>query len=376
MEQLDPIAQHGALSAITTNIGLAATISTSFNEPFNVARKIASLDQISGGRVGWNIVTTASADAAQNFGLDGTAAHSERYKRADEFVQVVRQLWDSWEPDAVVDDSARGIHADSSKIHEINHQGHYFKVKGSLNIPPSPQGRPVLIQAGSSDTGIDFAARHAEVVFTAQRTLEEGQHFYRTVKEKASTYGRDAARLKIVVGLSPIIGATEADAIRLSEEFNALLNPEYGLRQIYQTSGVDLSGLPLDKKVPVDAFPEINTVERHRSRTSLIVELIKRENLTVRQLLERLAGARGHQTIVGSPEQVADRIETFFVNRAADGFNYMPAYLPGGLEDFVDQVIPILQRKGLFRREYEGSTLRDHYDLPRPDNLYRVSQAA
>ncbi|MEP7456159.1 LLM class flavin-dependent oxidoreductase [Phyllobacterium sp. SB3] len=367
VEQFDPIALHGALSAVTTHIGLAATVSTSFNEPYNVARKIASLDRLSGGRVGWNIVTTSSADAARNFGLDDVTAHQERYRRAEEFVQVVKKLWGSWEEDAILHDRDKGIYVDPEKIHKILHDGEFFKVQGPLNVPPSPQGRPVLIQAGSSDTGVDFAARHAEIVFTAQRTLQEGQAFYNKLKKKIAENGRDPEEVKIVVGLSPVIGSTEAEAKRLAQELDELLNPEYGLRQLANVSGVDLTSFPLDGPFPFGAFPDVTTIEGHRSRSALVLELARRENLTLRGVLQRLAGARGHQTIVGSAEQVADRIENWFNHRAADGFNFMPAYLPGGLEDFVDEVIPILQKRGLFRREYEGSTLRDHYDLQRPE---------
>ncbi|QJP16319.1 LLM class flavin-dependent oxidoreductase [Starkeya sp. ORNL1] len=375
VEQLDPVALHGALSAVTQNIGLAATISTSFNEPFNVARKIASLDLISGGRIGWNIVTTSSENAARNYGLDGVIAHRDRYRRAEDFVQVVKKLWDSWDSDAIVHDRASGIYADIERIHPISHEGEFFKVRGPLNVPPSPQGRPVLIQAGSSETGVAFAARHAEVVFTAQRTLEDGQRFYAELKRQVAENGRNPEHVKIVVGLSPIIAGTEAEAKKLAEELNELTVPEYGLRQLRQFSGVDLSDFPLDAPVPLDAFPDVAAVEGHRSRTALVIELTKREKLTIRQLLHRLAGARGHQTFVGSTDQLADRIEHWFSNGAADGFNFMPAYLPGGLEDFVDGVIPILQRRGLFRREYEGTTLRDHYDLPRPEGR-RESRAA
>jgi len=375
VEQLDPVALHGALSAVTQNIGLAATISTSFNEPFNVARKIASLDLLSGGRVGWNIVTTSSENAARNYGVDNITAHSERYRRAEDFVQVVKKLWDSWDEGAIVNDRASGIYADTDHIHKIFHEGEFFKVRGPLNVPPSPQGRPVLIQAGSSETGVAFAARHAEVVFTAQRTLEEGQRFYSELKRQVVQNGRDADHVKLVVGISPILGGTEEEAKRLAAELDELTVPEYGLRQVLNFSGVDLSTYPLDGPVPLDAFPDTNAVESHRSRTALVVALAKSEKLTIRQLLHRLAGARGHQTFVGSTEQLAARLEEWFLSGAADGFNFMPAYLPGGLEDFVDGVIPILQRKGLFRRDYEGTTLRDHYDLPRPVNQY-ATQAA
>jgi len=368
VEQLDPIALHGALAAVTRYVGLAATVSTTYNEPFNVARKIASLDLLSGGRAGWNIVTTFSPNAARNFGLGGFMAHEDRYKRAEDFVQVVKKLWNSWDEDAIVYDTANGVYADAGRIRGIFHEGPYFKVQGPLNVPPSPQGAPVLIQAGSSDTGMAFAARHAEVVFTAQQTLEEGRKFYAELKRRVAANRRDPDRVKIVVGLSPIIGSTEAEARKLAEELDGLVAPEYGLRQLQNFTGVDLSPYPLDGAVPFDAFPE--DFEGHKSRSVLALTLAKRENLTIRQLLTRFAGARGHQTIVGTAEQVADRIVEWFGGGAADGFNFMPAYLPGGLEDFVDGVIPILQRRGLFRTDYEGTTLRDHYDLPRPESRY------
>jgi FMN-dependent oxidoreductase (nitrilotriacetate monooxygenase family) len=374
-EALDPIALYGALGAVTRNIGLAATISTTFNEPFNVARKVASIDLLSGGRVGWNIVTTSSEDAARNFGLDGVVAHRDRYRRAEDFVQVVKKLWDSWDADAIVNDRADGHYAHADRIHKVLHEGEFFRVRGPLNVPSSPQGRPVLIQAGSSESGVAFAARHAEIIFTAQRTLEDGQRFYADLKRRIRENGRDPQETKIVVGLSPIIGGTEEEANKLAAELNELTVPEYGLRQLKGFSGVDLSGYPLDGPVPLEAFPDTDKVETHRSRTALVVALTRRENLTIRQLLHRLAGARGHQTLVGTPEQVADRIGEWFAHAAADGFNFMPAYLPGGLEDFVDAVVPILQRRGLFRRDYEGTTLRDHYDLKRPASQY-ASRAA
>lgn len=374
-EALDPIALYGALSAVTTHIGLAATISTSFNEPYNVARKVASIDLLSGGRVGWNIVTTSSENAALNYGLDGILAHSDRYRRAEDFVQVVKKLWDSWGEDAIIDDRDSGLYAHADRIHKIFHQGEFFKVRGPLTVPSSPQGRPVLIQAGSSETGMAFAARHAEIIFTAQRTLEDGQRFYADIKRRIALNGRDPDQARIVVGLSPVIGGTEAEAKQLAAELDELTVPEYGLRQLRNFSGVDLSSYPLDGPVPLEAFPDNETVETHRSRTALVVALAQRERLTIRQLLHRMASARGHQTMVGSVEQVADRIVEWFTQGAADGFNFMPAYLPGGLEDFVDGVVPILQARGLFRREYEGTTLRSHYDLPRPRNQYSTQDA-
>ncbi|GII92539.1 LLM class flavin-dependent oxidoreductase [Sinosporangium siamense] len=358
---LEPLTLLSALAAVTEHIGLIATVSTTYNEPFHLARKFASLDHLSGGRAGWNIVTSAGEAEAENFGRE-RPAHADRYARADEFLEVVKRLWDSWDDDAIVADRVAGHYADPAKIHPVNHQGGYFKVRGPLTSPRSPQGYPVLVQAGSSEDGKAFAARHAEAVFTAQQTLAEAQEFYADLKSRLAAHGREPYEVKVLPGISPIIGSTEAEARRLEHELSELIIPEYGIKQLSGIFGHDLSGYPLDGPLP-DLPP---VPDGQQSRVKLVTDLARRDSLTIRQLLGRLAGGRGHRVVVGTPEQIADQLQEWFGNGAADGFNIMPPLLPSGLTDFVDHVVPELQRRELFRTEYEGSTLRDHYGLPRP----------
>ncbi|MEU7038566.1 LLM class flavin-dependent oxidoreductase [Streptomyces sp. NPDC046237] len=367
--KLEPTVLLTALAVVTSRIGLIATASTSYNEPFNLARRFASLDHVSGGRAGWNIVTTAGADAARNFGLDDTPLHHERYERAAEFVDVATKLWDSWADDAVVADKERGVHARADRVRRIDHRGAHFRVDGPLNVERSPQGRPLLVQAGSSEDGKEFAARYAEAVFTAQQTLEEGIAFYRDVKQRAVAFGRDPDEIKILPGIVPVIGDTEAEARELDAELERLIAPEYAKRQLAQRLRIAPEDLDLDSELP-DDIPTEDEIEGAKSRYTLIVDLARRERLTVRQLIGRLGGGRGHRTFAGTAEQVADTIEHWYESGAADGFNIMPAVLPSGLERFVDRVVPILQERGLFRSEYDGTTLRDHYGLARPANQY------
>jgi len=371
---LDPTALLPALAGVTERIGLVATASTTYNEPYNLARKFASIDHISGGRVGWNIVTTAGPDAARNFGLDDTPAHRDRYARATEFVEVARKLWDSWEDDFLVGDKASGQFARADRIHRIDHKGRFFRVAGPLNVPPSPQRHPLLVQAGSSDDGRTFAARFAEAVFTAQQTLQDGQAFYADLKQQTAQLGRDPNTLKILPGLVPVIGGTEAEALAREQELTRLQVPAYGLRQLSQFLGSEITAEHLDRPLP-DLGP-VSRVEGHQSRFALIVELGRRDKLTVRELLGRLGGGRGHRTFAGTPEQIANTIEEWFSNGAADGFNVMAPVLPSGLELFVDEVVPLLRKRGLFRSEYTGTTLREHYGLARPQNQYAGSSAA
>jgi FMN-dependent oxidoreductase (nitrilotriacetate monooxygenase family) len=365
--KLEPTVLLTALASATEHIGLIATASTSYNEPYNLARRFASLDHVSNGRAGWNIVTTAGADAARNFGLDDVPLHKDRYERAAEFVEVSTKLWDSWADDAVVADKEAGIHADAAKVRPINHRGRFFGVDGPFNVPRSPQAYPLLVQAGSSEDGKQFAARWAEAVFTAQQTLEEAQAFYSDLKKRTAALGRDPEGIKALPGIVPIIGDTEAQARELDAELERLISPEYAKRQLAARFKLDPAALDLDKPLPAD-LPSEDEIEGAKSRYTLIVDLARRENLTVRQLIARLGGGRGHRTFTGTPVQVADAIEEWFDNRAADGFNIMPAVLPSGLEAFVDKVVPILQERGRFRTEYEGQTLRDRYGLPRPIN--------
>jgi FMN-dependent oxidoreductase (nitrilotriacetate monooxygenase family) len=369
---LEPTLLLAALAGATEHIGLIATASTTYNEPFNLARRFASLDHISGGRAGWNIVTTAGLDAARNFNLDELPAHRDRYARAAEFVDVSLKLWDSWEDGAPLGDKDAGVWGDDELVHPPDHVGPAFKVAGALNVPRSPQGHPLLVQAGSSEDGKELAARYAEAVFTAQQTLEEAQAFYRDLKRRAALLGRDPATVKILPGIVPAIGATEAEARALEEELDSLIKPEYAKQQLATTLRVAPADLDLDRELPPD-LPGEDQIEGAKSRYTLIVTLARRERLTVRQLIGRLGGGRGHRTFAGTPEQVADAIEHWFRHGAADGFNIMPPVLPSGLEAFVDHVVPILQNRGLFRTDYEGTTLRDHYGLPRPPNRHVAS---
>ncbi|WFE64769.1 LLM class flavin-dependent oxidoreductase [Micromonospora sp. WMMD714] len=364
----EPLTLLAALATVTTHVGLIATVSTSYHEPFTTARTFASLDHLSGGRAGWNIVTSAQAREAWNFNLDDHPAHADRYRRAAEFVEVAVKLWDSWEDDALVLDPATGIFADTDRVHEIGHAGERFRVRGPLNTPRPPQGRPLLVQAGSSPDGITFAGRYAEAVFTAQQTLADGQRFYATVKQAAVAAGRDPELVKVLPGIAPVLGGTEAEARALADELEELIVPEHALAQLSGMIGVDLTGLPLDGPLP--ELPDATTVQSHQSRYQLVVDLARRERLTVRQLIGRLGGGRGHRVVAGTPDQVADQIERWFTEGAADGFNVMPPLLPSGLEDFVDHVVPLLRARGLFRHEYTGRTLREHYGLPRPGSRY------
>lgn len=367
---LEPLTLLTALATATEHIGLIATASTSYNSPYNLARRFASLDIVSGGRAGWNIVTTAGAEAARNFGLDAEPAHAERYARAAEFLDVALKLWDSWEDDAIVADKAAGVWGDDAKIHPPRHRGTYFSVEGALNVPRSPQGYPLLVQAGSSEDGKAFAARYAEAVFTAQQTLADAQAFYTDLKARTVRAGRDPEHLKVLPGIVPVIGSTEAEARAHERELEEHIVPAHGVQRLEQLLQLEAGTLALDAELPADLPPE-DAIEGAKSRYTLVVDLARRERLTVRQLIGRLGGGRGHLTFTGTPEQVADAIETWFTHGAADGFNIMPALLPSGLDAFVDHVVPLLRARGLLRTEYgPRRTLRERYGLPRPANQY------
>ncbi|WP_238590742.1 LLM class flavin-dependent oxidoreductase [Paenibacillus beijingensis] len=365
---LEPFTLLAALASVTERIGLIGTVSTTYNEPFHVARKFASLDHISKGRAGWNIVTSGGEAEARNFSKDDHLEHSKRYERASEFVQVATKLWDSWEDDAIVIDRSSGSYADDTKVHEIDHAGDSFKVSGPLNVSRSPQGYPVLVQAGSSEDGKEFAARYAEAIFTAQQTLAEAQAFYSDVKSRLVRYGRSPEQLKILPGICAVIGQTESEAIEKERELNELTVPAYGLQQLSTMLKVDLYTYPLDGPLP--ELPGVDQINGNKSRYQLVADLAQRENLTIRQLIHRLAGGRGHRTFAGTAVQVADQLEEWFTSGGSDGFNVMPPYLPGGLEEFAQQVVPELQRRGLFRTEYTGTTLREHFGLSRPANQF------
>jgi FMN-dependent oxidoreductase (nitrilotriacetate monooxygenase family) len=368
----EPLTLLSALSAVTEHVGLVATASTTYNEPYHIARKFASLDYLSGGRAGWNVVTSASEAEAHNFNREKHMEHALRYERAREFLQVVTGLWDSWDDDAFIRDKESGVYVDPEKIHVLGHKGKHFSVQGPLNVARPVQGYPVIIQAGASDDGRDFAASTAEVIFTAQPTLEEAQAFYASIKGSLSKYGRTPDQVKIMPGIFPVIGKTEAEAKEKYDQLQDLIHPKVGLALLSGlVGGFDLSSYPLDGPLP--DLPETNL---QKSRLQLVTDLARRDNLTIRQLYQAVAGARGHRTIWGTPEYIADQLEEWFVKDAADGFNIMPPYLPDGLNDFVEYVVPILRQRGLFRSEYEGRTLRENLGLARPaTGSYRKASA-
>jgi FMN-dependent oxidoreductase (nitrilotriacetate monooxygenase family) len=370
--RFEPVTLLTAIAQVTDHIGLIATASTGFSEPYNLARLFASLDHISGGRAGWNIVTTAGDRAAQNFNKDVNTEHADRYQRADEFLDVVTALWDSWEDDALVVDRESGVYADDGKVHEINHKGRFFSVRGPLNTVRGPQGHPLLVQAGSSEDGKAFAATWAEAVFTAQQTHEEATAFYADLKRRVAAQGRPVDGVKVLPGIVPVLGGTEAEANKLADELTHLIIPARALRQLTELIGIDLTRHPLD--APLPELPPVSHVNGAKSRFELVRDLAARDKLTLRQLLGRLGGGRGHQVVAGTPEQIADHIELWFTTGAADGFNVMAPLLPSGLAEFVDHVVPLLRARGLFRNEYTGRTLREHYGLPRPVSRYAEPQ--
>ncbi|MNZ67151.1 Nitrilotriacetate monooxygenase component A [compost metagenome] len=361
--QMEPFTMLSAIAAVTQHIGLTATASTTYNEPFHIARKFASLDHISGGRAGWNIVTSTGDATAQNFNRQHHLEHKDRYDRGREFIEAAKRLWDGWDEDALVMDKQAGIYANPEKIHEADYKGIHLSVRGPLNIPRSPQGRPVLVQAGSSENGKDFAAELAEVVFTAQNTMEDAIAFYKDLKSRMHKFGRAENELKILPGFIPFIGDTEAEAREKERELNELAVSDYGLQCVSDILQRSMFEYPLDGPVPLDDLPSVDEINGQKSRFQLYVELARREKLTIRELIIRTAGGRGHFTYAGTPVQIADMMEKWMNNSAADGFNLMPPLLPGGLEDFVSKVVPELQSRGIYRTEYTGRTLREHLGL-------------
>lgn len=360
-DTLEPLTLLPALAAVTERIGLIATASTTFNEPYNLARKFATLDLISGGRAGWNLVTSNSDFEAKNFNYEKQLQHEQRYERASEFHDVVVGLWDTWEDNALLRNKESGVFYDVNKLHVLNHQGKHFSVRGPLNVARSPQGRPVVVQAGASETGRELAARTAEVIFVAHQTFGEAKSFYADIKERVKRYGREPDDVKIMPGIFPVIGRTQAEAEENFEQLQSLIHPEVGVSLLSNMIGADLSGYPVDGPLP--DLPETNGGQ---SRQQLLVDLARRENLTIRQLYLRISGARGHQQIVGTPARVADQLQQWFEEGGADGFNIMSPWLPGGLDEFIEGVVPELRRRGLFRTEYEGTTLRENLGLKTP----------
>ena len=360
-----------AIAVATTRIGLIATGSSTYTEPFNLARQFASIDHLSQGRAGWNIVTSWMAAAARNFGDTGQLSHSERYALAEEHVQIVKGLWDSWADDTIIDDRQNAVFANTDRIRPIDFKGEYFNVAGPLNLPRGPQGHPVLVQAGSSEDGRGFAARHAEAVFTAHIEKTTAQAFYSDMKKRVAAEGRRPDQVLILPGLCPTIASTEAEAKRLLLELSNYADVEIAVKYLGTWfGGHDFSHLPLDRPLTVADFPDLSNIETSKSRTEMVINLIKREEITLRELLARFAHIGGHYLFAGAAEQVADLIEDWFLDGAADGFNLMPPLLPTMLDIFIDEVVPLLQKRGLFRTEYQGTTLREHYGLERPASVF------
>ena len=363
--RLEPLTLMSALAAVTTHIGLVSTATTSYLEPFHVARLFASLDQLSGGRAGWNLVTSSAASEALNFSHAAHAPHAERYERAAEFVRVVIGLWDSWEDDAFVFDKDAGLFFDPAKLHTLNHKGKHFGVRGPLMMQRSPQGRPIIVQAGQSEAGRQLAAETAEVIFTVQQEIEPAREYYADVKQRVAAAGRAPEHVAIMPGVMVAVGSTHREAEQKYEALQSLIHPDLGVATLSDIVGMDLKDYPLD-----GPLPEVPLINTQQGRQRVVVDLARRENLTIRQLYQRLSGARAHRSIFGTPTEIADSLEHWYKTGAADGFNIMALTFPQGLADFVDHVIPELQRRKLFRTEYEGKTLRENLGLPRPPNQF------
>ncbi len=360
----DPATLLPALAVVTERLGLIATASTTFDEPYHVARRFAALDHLSGGRAGWNVVTTSNPDAALNFGFDEHVEHGERYDRGREFYDVVTGLWDSWADDAFLRDVDSGLYFDPEKLHVLNHKGPHFSVRGPLNVARPIQGWPVIVQAGASEAGKQLAAETAEAVFAGVRTLQDGQTLYRDIKGRMEKVGRDPDHLKLLPGAFVVVGESEQEAKDKRAVLDSLVHYDSAIASLSIALGTDAS--KFDPDGPLPEIPETNASKSGRDRA---VATAKRENLTVRQLAQRYGGFSG-LSMVGTPKMIADQMEQWLVERGSDGFNIMFPYLPAGLDDFVDKVVPELQRRGIYRRDYEGATLRENLGLPRPENQF------
>lgn len=369
----EPITLFSALAPLTKNIGFIATASTTYEEPYNLARKFASLDLISGGRAGWNVVTTATDAAAHNFNLDTQHPHEYRYQRAAEHVDVVKKLWDSFEDDTFLRDKEAGVFFDADKVHAAHHRGKFFKVKGPLNVPRSPQGQPVIVQAGQSESGRALAAATAEVIFTSHQHLHTAQAFYRDIKARARAVGRNPDHVLIMPGVAPFVGRTEEEAQEKYRQLTSLIVESDGIALLNGLAGGGINLADYDLDGPLPPLP---VTEGMKSRPELIRQIADENNFTIRQLYQWVATARGHFTVIGSAEQVADTLQAWFENEAADGFNILPPWLPDGLDDFIELVLPILQQRGLFRTAYEGTTLRENLGLPFAENRYTALRRA
>lgn len=361
----DPLTLLPALAVVTERLGLVATASTSYNEPYHVARKFASLDHISGGRAGWNLVTSANPQEARNFGREEHLRHEDRYRRAREFYDVVTGLWDSWADDAFIRDVDEGVYFDPARLHVLDHKGPELSVRGPLNVARPIQGWPVIVQAGASDAGRQLAAETAEMVFSNQASLDVARAFYADVKSRAEKHGRSPDHIKILPGAFVVVGDTRDEARAKKKRLDSLVHPDSGIATLSVLLGHDASVFELDGPLP--EIPESNA---SRSSRQKIIDLARQENMSVREVAQFVGGSFGVLEMVGTPGDVADQMEEWLVSEASDGFNVMFPYLPGGLDDFVDRVVPELQRRGIYRREYEGRTLRENLGLPRPANRF------
>lgn len=360
--ELEPLTLLSALAAVTSRIGLVATASTTYNEPFHIARKYASLDHISGGRAGWNIVTSWSDAEARNFSRDQHLGYEERYERAAEFVEVVKGLWKSWDADAFPHDKASGIFYDPAKLHVLDHKGKHFKVRGPLSVARTPQGRPILVQAGASEQGLNIAAGNADVVYSAPHDIGTARAYYADLKRRLPAYGRAADQLLIMPGLNPYVGRTRQEARDKYDLLNQLVDPLLGLSYLYGQMG-DLSAYPLDGPVPEPEDAQVRSIAKN------LLTLAQRDNLTIRQLYTQVAAGFGTRVVIGTPADIVDEMQQWVSLEAADGFNICPPVLPISLDDFVQLVLPELHRRNMFRLEYEGTTLRQNLGLPMPRDM-------
>ena len=368
--EMEPMTLLPALAGVTRHIGLITTASTTYNEPFNIARKFATLDLISNGRAGWNVVTSWSEAEAKNFSREQQVDYDTRYARAAEFVEVVRGLWDSWEEDAFLFDKRSGLFFDEAKMHVLDHRGRFFTVRGPLNVGQLPQVHPIVVQAGASEQGRELAAATADIVYAVHPSKPVAQAFYEDIKRRLARYDRSRDELKILPALRPVVGRTVTEARAKYDQLQELLDPLVGLARLNQTFG-DLSSYPLDGPVPVDKLGPAEL----RSISTQLLERTKRQNPTIRELYQEVAGMGGF-CLIGTPSEIADVMQDWFENDACDGFNITPTHLPGGCEDFVSLITPELQRRGLFRKEYAGRTLRENLGLKRPVNRYAAARGS
>jgi FMN-dependent oxidoreductase (nitrilotriacetate monooxygenase family) len=367
---IEPVSAIAGLAAITSNIGLISTCTTSYNEPYNLARRFLTIDHISGGRVGWNLVTSQIEDEAMNFGRESHLDHALRYERAAEFCDVVVGLWDSWEDDAFLRDKESGVWFDRERMHILHHRGKHFTVRGPLNVSRSPQGRPVIAQAGSSDVGMELAARTADMVFTAQTTVQDGRAFCDEMRERAVRHGRGPQDLRIFPGLMPIVGRTESEAREKYEELRSLVDDDVGLRGVSRLCG----GLDIYQYDPDGKLPPLPPSNAARARQQMVIDMGRR-GMSIREIGRVLGMSQGHRVAYGTPKQLADDMQEWLEAEACDGFNLLFAHYPQPVAEFVTLVVPELQRRGLFRTEYEGTTLRANLGVPVPANVFSRDRA-